>query len=389
MCERWHCRAALEGDTVLLSVGLRTKAYRCHGRLSEAVLLTYMTDAITGGRRRHSAVVATREHPAVAERSPTTPAETGVAVDGPGHLAAGSGQHVAADLGEVTLAPALTADFRSGGVPEDWYVEAWTEGGEAGPGEGCLVVRGARVGYGRLEGAGRSLEFEAAFGSEPHQYAGFGTDYESVPWVTVSTKYGHAVYARTNFYESEDIRMAASLRGSFHRYRVEWNVLDVRFFVDDAERAYLLVPVPAYMRPLLAAERRGEDPLRVRWLRASPYAREGSFTSRVHDGGGEVAWTAAGWDATLPPGTSGRLELRAGPVAEPDGSWGPWSPVGELGPGSGADLEAPALRGRYAQYRLRLATARPERTPSVREVRLRYVGITGRGSSREGGTSGA
>lgn len=272
--------------------------------------------------------------------------------------------------GELILAPALDADFTSGTLPPGWYVEELVPGGRAEAGEGCLVLQGARVGWERLSGAGRSVEFEAAFGSQPHQHIGFGTDFENVPWVSASTKYGHAVYARTNFYQPEDIRMSPKLRGDFHRYRIEWNILDVRVFVDDRESAYLMVPIPAYMRPLLGNERVGEEPLRVRWLRMSPYRRAGSFTSAVVDGGLAGTWTACRVAGAVPDGTSLAVEVRSGEGAVPDDGWTPWT-AAPYRPGTG-DRVAIDLAGRYAQYRLALATTRDMRTPRVYSADLEH-----------------
>jgi hypothetical protein len=149
------------------------------------------------------------------------------------------------------------------------------------------------------------------------------------------------------------------LRGGFGR----WRVIDVGFSVDGREVAHQLAPVVGYMRPLAGSGSLGGDPLAVEWMRMSPYAREGTFTSRVHDAGAAATWGEYEADADVPAGTTLTLDLRAGDSPEPDGSWSEWGP--------------PPRRGRFAQYRAHLATGNPSRTPVVRAVTLGYSSSSG------------
>lgn len=267
---------------------------------------------------------------------------------------------------ELILSPTVAGEFTGDKLPPDWYVEPWKEGGSYELSERGVVLDGATAGYFGLYGSERSLEFVATFQKRPHQHVGFGTDFRSVPWITFSTKFGHSVYARSNFIIPEDVRLSPSLLGTPHRYRIDWNVLDIEFWVDDKRVAYQLVPMVGYMRPLASNGTLGGPPLEVEWFRMTPYAPEGAFTSRVHDAGGRVRWSGCDLDADVPANTSVTVDVRGGDTPEPDEAWSEWA---------AAAVEATdgaALRSRFAQYRVRLATAHANRTPVVRAVTLRY-----------------
>jgi hypothetical protein len=221
-----------------------------------------------------------------------------------------------------------------------------------------LLLDGASTGYRAMFGSERSLEFVATFAKRPHQHIGFGTNFRTVPWITFSTKFGNSLYARSNFTVPEDNRLPGSLLGTAHRFRIDWRVLDIAFWVDGRRVAHQLAPVVGYMRPLVSNGSLGVDPLTVEWLRMSPYAPEGEFISRVHDAGGTVVWEAYDADADVPAGTTLVLDGRAGDGPEPGPTWSAWAP--------------PPVTGRFVQYRARLATADSARTPVVRAVTVSY-----------------
>lgn len=284
------------------------------------------------------------------------------------------GVHVAvtSDGTEVILNPSVAADFTGESLPAEWFVEAWKEEGKAELTDGALRLEGTRAGHSGLFGSGRSLEFVATFTKRPHQHVGFGTNFKDVPWVSFSTKFGHSVYARSNFFVPEDTRLPASLLGGPHRFRIDWNVIDIHYWVDGRRLAHQLVPIVGYMRPMASNGSLGGDPLLLEWIRMSPYRRAGTFTSRVHAAEEGAVWVSCEYDADEPSGTAVALDLRAGDTAEPDGTWSDWGPAGAV--------------GRFAQYRARLSTDDPTRTPVLREVTLRYSNSdgVGPGSSSSG-----
>ena len=291
----------------------------------------------------------------------------------------GTGAHLAATSAgpELILRPAVAAEFNGDGLPADWFTELWKEEGQAILDDGRAVLDGASLGYWGMYGSERSLEFVATFGKRPHQHVGFGTDFRSVPWITFSTKFGHGIYARSNFIIPEDVRLPGALLGSPHRYRIDWNVLDIDFWVDGRLAVHQLVPMVGFMRPLASNGSVGGPPLAVEWMRMTPYAPHGTFTSRVLDTGVEAAgWSVCELDADEPDGTSVGVEVRCGGSPEPDPGWSDWGFV-----------DAGGLCGRYSQYRIHLATERSNRTPAVRSVTLGYSSSSSSSSSSSGGPS--
>jgi hypothetical protein len=281
--------------------------------------------------------------------------------------------------GEVVLAPKAAAEFTGDELPPGWSLTPCVEGGTGTLGDGMLTLDGARVGHDALLPGPRSLEIAAAFAARPDQHAGFGTDFVAVPWVMFSTKWGQRLYARTNLLLAEDKKLPGHWFDEVHRFRIDWNVLDVVFSIDGERMAQILVPVPSYMRALVASQRRGQ-PLRVEWMRLSPYASAGAFTSRMLDAGTSADWHHMSWESEVPPRTSLVLQVRTGDTAAPEAAWSPWTPVP-----AGGGLHG--VRGRYLQYRADLATTDPAWTPVLRAVRVAYSPAGASSSSSGSGSS--
>jgi hypothetical protein len=109
------------------------------------------------------------------------------------------------------------------------------------------------------------------------------------------------------------------------------------------------------------------DPGSVAQLSAG-YASAGQLVSEVHDTKLVSRFGSLTWRADRPPGTSISFEARSGNVGEPDETWSPWSIV-QSDPAT-ASIAAPA--GRFIQYRVKLSTKNPDRTPELRSVSLSY-----------------
>ena len=290
-----------------------------------------------------------------------------------------AGAYVARTLaGEVILSPTVAAEFTGDLLPEGWTVTPWVDGGAGALGDGMLALDGARVGCDPLLLSPRSLEMSAVFAARPDQHAGLGTDLVNVPWVVFSTKWGRRMYSRTHLLSIEDKKLAGSWFGAPHVFRIDWNILDLVFSVDGARVAHLMIPMPHHMRVLAGNERLGTEPLRVEWMRVSPYAPSGRFTSRVLDAGTEVDWLSAAWVADVPDRTSLAVQVRTGDAPRPGRSWRPWRSVARSG-------DAIPATSRYVQYRVDLATTNPSWTPVLRSVRLAYSPAGG--SASGGGSS--
>jgi hypothetical protein len=98
------------------------------------------------------------------------------------------------------------------------------------------------------------------------------------------------------------------------------------------------------------------------------YATAGRLVSEVRDTRLISRFGAMSWRAVRPPGTSVTVQARTGNVGEPDETWSDWSP--EQSDADSARVASPP--GRFVQYRVKLATADPLRTPELRSVALSF-----------------
>jgi hypothetical protein len=99
------------------------------------------------------------------------------------------------------------------------------------------------------------------------------------------------------------------------------------------------------------------------------FTARGSLVSDVLDARIISKWGALRWEADVPDGTGVSVAVRSGNVAVPDDTWSDWS--AEEADAERATIAAPAAR--FLQYRVTLTTTRPETTPAVRAVTLRYM----------------
>lgn len=273
------------------------------------------------------------------------------------------GVHVSASGGgELVLTPTLSAAFDGPGLPRGWSAQPWVVGGDAAVDHGVRAV-GARVSANDLYGAGRALDFGATFTGAPEEDAGLGTDLESVPWALFSTRYGGRLFARSHFHAEQRNAVPGDWFGAPHHFRVDWNILNLLFWIDGEVVVTQMVPIVGFMRPLASARRIGRGGVTLHWLRLSPYARSGTFLSRVLDAAGDARWISADCDLDRPEGTAVAFATRTGDTVEPDASWSGWA---DLRP-SGGGIDT---RGRFLQYRIELATSDAMRTPAVRRVML-------------------
>lgn len=293
-----------------------------------------------------------------------------------------AGAYVARTIaGEVILAPKIAGEFTGDHLPEGWSVVPRVERGSGTLSDGMLSLDGASLRSEPVLLSPRSLEFSAVFAARPDQHAGLGIDFVDVPWVMFSTKWGRQLYGRTHLLTIEDKKFSGDLFDAPHTFRIDWNILDIVFSVDGHRLAHLMVPMPGYMRAMATNERLGTQPLRIEWMRLSPYASEGRFTSRVLDAGTAADWHDATWAADVPEKTSMAIEVRTGGRARPDRSWSPWRALAQSG-------DRVAATSRYLQYRALLATSDPSWTPVLREVRVRYSAATAGGSGSSSLVSG-
>ncbi len=101
-------------------------------------------------------------------------------------------------------------------------------------------------------------------------------------------------------------------------------------------------------------------------LGGAPYFPEGTFTSRVFDGGYPVQWEKIIWEEGTPGGTSLEIFTRTGNASIPDVSWSAWS--SPYSTSQGSIISSP--KGRYIQYGINLSTPTSAITPYLSDVIL-------------------
>ena len=211
---------------------------------------------------------------------------------------------------------------------------------------------------------GQRLEFVATFSPTAGlQHAGFGLTFNEAPWIIFSTGAGGALYARTNDgARSVDTLLPGNWLGSPRRYRIDWTASSVTFYIDGTQVATRAVAIGTSLRPIVSDFTVGGPTLSVDWLRLSPFATNGVFTSRVFDAGSPKSWATVSWNAVVPPTTSLGMSVHFGDTPVPDASWTPFTSI----PNSGTAVSATS---RYVQYQANL-TGTGTDTPELHDVTI-------------------
>jgi hypothetical protein len=290
--------------------------------------------------------------------------DTTAADFGAGTLDSGTYLAQAGD-GEVVLAPTVGSEFGGSSLPTGWTSTPWAGGGASTVANGIVTVNGSLLATDSFFGPGRAIEFAAAIDGEAFQHAGLGTDLNDQPWALISSFGGGVgLYARTNNGTATNTPITAST-GQMHDYRIEWTGSGLVYYADGALVATHPTPIAASMRPVVSDIFVNTSTVRLDWLRLSPYASTGTFTSRVLGDGNERAWGALSADVVTPAGTAVMLRVRTGDTPTPDGTWTDWQSL----PGTGGNVGATAA---YLQYRAELATTDDSATPELRGVEVEY-----------------
>ncbi|AMV39421.1 hypothetical protein [Planctomyces sp. SH-PL62] len=101
---------------------------------------------------------------------------------------------------------------------------------------------------------------------------------------------------------------------------------------------------------------------------ASNVVERGELVSDVFDAKLPSRFGSLTWQGETQEGTSIALQVRTGHVGEPDSTWSDWSP--EQTDPKTAQAQVPI--GRFVQYRAKLATRDPKRSPELRSVAVSY-----------------
>ncbi len=159
--------------------------------------------------------------------------------------------------------------------------------------------------------------------------------------------------------------MAANLLNTSQKFRIDWNATTIVYWVNDKKVATHNITISAPMRPAMIDTAVGGGLLGASWVRMTPYAASGNYTSTVFDAGGMVTWSSAAWAATLPAGTTAVFKYRAGNSPTPDATWTSFTTVAT----SGGALSGTS---RYFQFTVQETTTDSRQTPVVKDVTLAF-----------------
>ncbi len=213
----------------------------------------------------------------------------------------------------MILAPTVGAEFDGSGLPAGWTSTLWA----GGPG-GSTVGRRRRSSstarcWRPMTATGLAARSSSTPPSAPttFQHAGFGVDLNSggpLGHVQHRQHDRHAVCPHQQRRRRD--RRSRSARGSSARrtgIASNGRAAEVRFFVDGVLEHTETIAITADMRPIASDFTAGGPAVSVDWLRMSPYASSGTFTSRVLDAGVLAEWQTAGGDRHDPGGHDDRL----------------------------------------------------------------------------------
>jgi hypothetical protein len=273
--------------------------------------------------------------------------------------------------GELTLTATVDAEFSGTALPAGWTNTVITSGGSAAVGGGVVTVDGSSLLWGTTYTAGRTLEFSATFVPTANQNVGFGVTSALIPpFAMFGVKADGKLYARSVAPgQAIETPLTGTWFGAPHRFRIDWNASTVDYWIDGTKvvsHAITFTGKSGSMRPAITDLGIGDGALTVDWIRMTPYATTGTYTSPIYDAGVSVAWQTLSFVADLPSAaTAVSIEVRTGETATPDASWSAFRALA-----SGAQIGTFA---RYAQYRVTLTTTAAGSTPTVKEVALAFV----------------
>ncbi len=251
--------------------------------------------------------------------------------------------------GAVILYPAVNQDFTAPSTPAGWLQASYF--GTYAPQYlgGIAIFNGCHIYSSTSYTPGNSIEFNAKFTEGLFQNIGYSLDGDfNAPWVVIGRGAGAApgtVYVRIN--DGTTIPLGTSLTGNYHRYKIKWNPTNFEFYVDGVLITTVTKTMTTAVIQLSDYNVDGLD-LSVDWIRVSPYASSGTYTSKVFDAGSYTNWSQVNWTAIQPSGTSLDIQVRTGNTPVPDGTWSAFSSI--INGGSVGNYT------RYLQYRANIAS---------------------------------
>jgi VCBS repeat-containing protein len=268
--------------------------------------------------------------------------------------------------GEVILKPTIASEFEGKTLDAGWTSTSLAAGGAATLGAGAISIDGASVTGGAPVGSGHSVEFSATFTGAAGQNAGLTASgsVSGPTYVVFGTKTTGAMLARLVIAgRTIETPIAGFIFAVPHKFRIDWTSLSVVYWIDDVKVATNNVAVIPSMKATALDLTVGDGALTIDYMRMTPYAASGSYTSRVFDAGAVVTWTTMSWTASAPAATTVALQYRTGNTPTPDATWTALTPV----TASGGAL---AGSSRYAQFVAKETTTATTQTPVLNDVTL-------------------
>ena len=153
-----------------------------------------------------------------------------------------------------------------------------------------------------------------------------------------------------------------------HTFRIDWNATNIVYWIDGVTVATHNVTFPSTVKMTMIASdwmRNDLGKLVVDWMRLTPYAASGTYTSKVFDAGFIATWMNATWVAATPAGTGVVVSYHTGNTPTPDGTWTAFTTV----PASGGVLSG---QSRYLQFKIQETTTKPGQTSVVNDLTVVY-----------------
>jgi hypothetical protein len=270
--------------------------------------------------------------------------------------------------GEITLAPSQGSEFFGASLPAGWTGTVLAAGGAATVANGRLGINGAVLTAPTMVAVGQTLEFNATF-SAPNQSIGFGTTDALVSPMAMFIVRGSDLYARTiqGARTMETLMAGINWLNIPHRYQITTTAQNANYYVDGT----LMISHTsmawgtATMRPVVIDSTVGDGALAVDWMRLTPYALSGTYTSAMFDAGATVLWQKLTSTSTIPSGSTSTITYRSGNTPTPDdGTWTAFTALGTGGVLSGSS--------RYVQFRIQMTSTTGAKAPVIQDVTVQF-----------------
>jgi hypothetical protein len=267
--------------------------------------------------------------------------------------------------GEVMLTPALATEFSGTTLPSGWVSTALITKGSYVVSGGTIKLQDSQITSTLpFVGVGHSIEFSATLNGEPQQFAGLLLAQFNTKLVGTTV----SLCARTiNALKTVETVIPGNWFGAPHRFRIDWTSTGEVYWIDGAKVATHNTMFPSAIKMTMVGSDMSKTTgvLTIDWMRATPYAASGTYTSKVFDAGAPVSWLTMSWTADSPAGTNIVVSYRTGNTATPDATWTAFAPVSASG-------GALAGSSRYIQYSVQESTTNTAQTPAVKDVVIAF-----------------